>query len=260
VSGAVGAFEELRTTGASPLVLVCEHASNAVPEEYGSLGLPQAELDRHIGYDLGAAALTRALAARLDATALLGVVSRLLIDINRLPGHAGFVPVESDGTRVPGNADADDAERARREARWFTPFHDRVGAEIDARIAAGRPPVLVTIHSFTPVLAGVERPWPVGVLYNRERGFALAVLDELCERVPGPLGENQPYGIELDGGDVTVLVHGDDRAVPTIAFEVRHDELADDAAVVAWCRYLALALARALERSGRLAPNEPAPA
>jgi predicted N-formylglutamate amidohydrolase len=254
-----GAVEELRTTGASPLVIVCEHASNAVPEGYGSLGLPQAELDRHIGYDLGAAALTRALAARLDATALLGVVSRLVIDINRQPWHPGFVPVESDGTRVPGNADADDAERARREARWFTPFHARVSGEIDARIAAGRAPLLVTIHSFTPVLAGVERPWPVGVLYDRERRFAMAVLDELRELAPGPLGDNQPYGIELDGGDVTVLVHGDDRGVSAIAFEVRHDELADDAAVAAWCEYLAVALERALERSG-LAPSEPAPA
>jgi predicted N-formylglutamate amidohydrolase len=244
------AYEELRPQGTSPLLLVCEHASNAVPEEYASLGLPQAELDRHIGYDLGAAALTRALAARLDATALLGVVSRLLIDINRQPWHPEFVPVESDGTHVPGNADADDAERGRREARWFTPFHARVGAEIDARVAAGRPTVLVTVHSFTPVLAGVERPWPVGVLYERERDFATAVLDELGERLPGPLGDNQPYGIDLHGGDVAVLVHGDDRGVPSIAFEVRHDELADDAAVATWCEHLAVALERALARSG----------
>jgi predicted N-formylglutamate amidohydrolase len=262
VSDAVqDAFEELRTSGASPLVLVCEHASNAVPEDYGSLGLTQAELDRHIGYDLGAAALTRALAARLDATALLGVVSRLLIDINRQPWHEGFVPVESDGTHVPGNADADDAERARREARWFTPFHARVGAEIDARIAAGRSPVLVTIHSFTPMLAvaGAARPWPVGVLYERERRFGQAVLQELRERAPGPIGDNEPYDFDLEGGDVTVLVHGDDREVPCIAFEVRHDELADDAAVAAWCEHLAIALERALERSG-LARSQAAPA
>src|SRR5206468_12930901 len=86
------AYEQLRPDGTSPLLLVCEHASNAVPEEYASLGLPQAELDRHIGYDIGAAALTRALAERLDATALLGVVSRLVIDINREPWHPGFVP------------------------------------------------------------------------------------------------------------------------------------------------------------------------
>jgi predicted N-formylglutamate amidohydrolase len=244
------AIEELRPAGASPILLVCEHASNAVPAGYASLGLPQAELDRHIGYDIGAAALTRALAARLDATALLGVVSRLVIDINRQPWHPGFVPVESDGTAVPGNADADDAERTRREERWFTPFHARVHAELDARIAAGRPPMLVTIHSFTPVLAGVERPWPVGVLYLRERTAAMVVLEELRATVPGgPVGDNQPYGIMLDGTDVTVP-YSDDRGIPAIAFEVRHDEIDDDAGVALWCDRLGAALEQMLARSG----------
>jgi predicted N-formylglutamate amidohydrolase len=240
------AYEELRPDGSSPILLVCEHASQAVPSEYAALGLPRAELDRHIGYDIGAAALTRALAERLDATALLGVVSRLVIDINRQPWHPGFVPVESDGTVVPGNAGADDAERARREARWFTPFHARVHAELDARAAAGRPPVLVTVHSFTPVLAGDVRPWPVGVLYGRERPAAMLVLEALRATViEGPVGDNQPYGIMLDGTDVTVP-YGDDRGIPAIAFEVRHDEIDDDAGVTVWCERLGTALAQML--------------
>jgi predicted N-formylglutamate amidohydrolase len=240
------AYEELRPDGASPILLVCEHASQAVPAEYAGLGLPQAELDRHIGYDIGAAALTRALAARLDATALLGVVSRLVIDINRQPWHPGFVPLDSDGTVVPGNAGADDAERARRGARWFTPFHARVHAELDARIAAGRPPVLVTVHSFTPVLAGVERPWPVGVLYLRERAAAMAVLEGLRATVSeGPVGDNQPYGIMLDGTDVTIP-DGDDRGIPSIAFEVRHDQIDDDAGVAVWCERVGAALEQML--------------
>jgi predicted N-formylglutamate amidohydrolase len=257
VSDAGDAYEELRPEARSSMLLVCEHASQAVPDEYASLGLPQSELDRHIGYDIGAAALTRALSERLDATALLGVVSRLVIDINRQPWHPGFVPVESDGTAVPGNADADDAERARREARWFTPFHARVHAELDARSAAGRPPVVVTIHSFTPVLAGVERPWPVGVLYLRERAAAMVVLEALRATVPdGPVGDNQPYGIMLDGTDVTVP-YADERGVPSIAFEVRHDQIDDDAGVATWCDLLAPALERML---ARLADAPPAAA
>jgi predicted N-formylglutamate amidohydrolase len=244
------AYEEVRPDGTSPLLPVCEHASNAVPAEYASLGLPQSELDRHIGYDIGAAALTRALAARLDATALLGVVSRLVIDINREPWHPGFVPAESDGIVVPGNAAVDEAERERRAARWFAPFQARVGAEVDARTAAGGPFVLVTIHSFTPVLADEVREWPVGVLYRRSSDLGQLVLGELRPLVPGAVGDNRPYGIEIDGTDYTVPVHGDDRGVPAIAFEVRHDEIDDEAGVAVWCDRLGTALERTLARVG----------
>ena len=245
------AYEEVRPDGTSPLLLVCEHASNAVPEEYApSFGVAQSDLDRHVGYDIGAAALTRALAERLDATAVLGVVSRLLIDVNRQPWHPGFTPEESDGTRVPGNIGIDDDERARRAGRWFWPFQARIGAEVDARLAAGRPFYLVTIHSFTPVLAGEARPWPVGVLYRRAADLGQLVLEELRPRVPGAVGDNQPYGIQLDGTDYTVPVHGDDRDVPSIAFEVRHDEIADDPGVAVWCDRLGTALERTLARVG----------
>ena len=245
------AVEELRPAGTSPLLLVCEHASNAVPAEYASLGVPQADLDRHIGYDIGAAAVTRGLAERLDATALLGVVSRLLIDVNRQPWHPGFVPEESDGTRVPGNIGIDGVERERRADRWFWPFQARVGAEVNARLAAGRPLILVTIHSFTPVLGAEVREWPVGVLYRRAADLGRIVLEELRPLVPpvvGPVGDNKPYRIEIDGTDYTVPVHGDDRELPAIAFEVRHDEIDDEAGVAAWTDRLATALERTVAR------------
>jgi predicted N-formylglutamate amidohydrolase len=243
----VTAYEEVRPAGSHRILLVCEHASNAVPPEYDSLGVAPADLARHIGWDIGAAALARALADRLDATAILGVVSRLVIDINRYPWHPGFVPASSDGTVVPGNAAADQAERDRRAARWFAPFHERVSAEVDARLADGRDPVLVTVHSFTPALVGRDpRPWLVGVLYDRERRLGKRVLEELRPLVPGPVGDNRPYRIELDGTDYTVPVHGDQRRVPTIAFEVRHDQIDGPEGVAAWCERLAVALERAV--------------
>jgi predicted N-formylglutamate amidohydrolase len=245
----VTAYEEVRPAGSSRLLLVCEHASNVVPAEYDGLGVAPAELDRHIGWDIGAAMLARALAERLDATAILGVVSRLVIDINRFPWHPGFVPAQSDGTAVPGNAAAGPEERDRRAARWFTPFHDRIAAEVDDRIAAGRDPILVTIHSFTPALVGRDpRPWLVGVLYDRERRLGKLVLEELRPLVTGPVGDNRPYRIELDGTDYTVPIHGDDRRVPAIAFEVRHDQIDGPAGVAAWCDRLATALERATAR------------
>jgi predicted N-formylglutamate amidohydrolase len=242
-------FEELRGTGASSrLILVCEHASNAIPPEYSDLGLPSADRERHIAWDIGAAGLTRALSERLDATAFLGTVSRLVIDINRHPWHPGFVPESSDGSFIPGNAGVGSAERARRAARWFTPFHDRVAAEVDARVTAGAGPILIGMHSFTPVFGGVSREWHVGVLHARERALAGAVLDELTPLVPGPVGDNRPYRIEYDGTDYSIPVHGDDRAVPAIAFEVRHDQIDDESGVEAWCDRLATALERAVAR------------
>ncbi len=228
------------------MVLVCEHAANAIPPEYGQLGLGPADLARHIAWDVGAGALTRALSARLDATAILGVVSRLVIDVNRFPWHPTFVPPESDGSVIAGNVGVEPEEKDLRAARWFTPFHERVAAEVDARVASDRRPVVVGIHSFTPVLGVVEREWHVGVLYARERGLGQAVLDALRPLVPGPVGDNQPYRIESDGTDYTVPVHGDDRGVPAIAFEVRNDLLADHAEVTAWCDRLATALERAV--------------
>lgn len=227
--------------GASPVVLVCEHASNHIPARYHRLGLPRAELDRHIAWDIGAADLARRLAVLLDAPLFLSGYSRLLIDCNRPLGSSTSIPVRSEDTVIPGNIGLDADEVARRQADWFMPFQDCIARHLDARVAASRPTIVVGVHSFTPVFQGVPRPWQAGVLYAQATGLAAGLIAQL--RTPGDLtvGDNAPYRIEAEH-DYTVPVHGDARGIPAVLIEVRQDLLATPSDIAAWASRLAQAL------------------
>jgi predicted N-formylglutamate amidohydrolase len=235
------AVEVLNEDGRSDIVLLCEHASNHVPAEYLGLGLDPRHLERHIAWDIGAAEVTRRLSERLDAPAFLGTYSRLLVDLNRPLGLKGSIPVHSEDTAIPGNVGIDVAERARRAAIMFAPFHDRVAAHLDRRIAEGRPTRIVTIHSFTPVFLGVARPWHAGVLFGEARQFATAILAGL--RADGSLDAeaNVPYVISRDG-DYAVPIHGDDRGIPAVLIEIRQDLVADARGIEEWTGRLVAAL------------------
>ena len=228
--------------GASPIVLLCEHAANFIPARYGNLGLPPAELQRHIAYDIGAAAVARLLAQRLDAALALAGYSRLLIDCNRPPEAPGLIPARSEATDIPGNRNLSAEQRAERDRLFFAPFRDRVAALLDARLAAGRPTVLIGMHSFTPLFRGVRRPWQVGVLYLRAHRLAAALLDGLRTDAALLIGVNEPYCVTL-AGDYTVPWVGEPRGIATALFEVRQDLIADDAGAAAWAGRLAGVLA-----------------
>lgn len=242
-------IEIVNAAGASDVVLLCEHASNHVPAGYGGLGLSPPDLVRHIAWDIGAAALTRALAARLDAPAYLGTVSRLLVDLNRPFDAPTAMPTVSEATVIPGNLEIDEAERARRHERIFRPFHAPVAAALAERIRSGRRTLLVTVHSFTPVFLGVARPWHAGVLYDTARDFADLVLADLAAEglVVAP---NQPYTVDRET-DYAIPVYGTDLGLPAILLEIRNDLLADAAAVEAWADRLARAIDKASRRLGR---------
>jgi len=235
------AVEVLNEHGRSDIVLLCEHASNHMPVEYRQLGLNAAHLQRHIAWDIGAAAVTRLLSARLDATAFLSGYSRLLIDLNRPLGTPGSMPVLSEDTDIPGNVGIDAVERDRREKIMFSPFHDRVAAHLDRRVAEGRPTRIVTIHSFTPVFLGVARPWHAGVLHAQASDLAEAVLSGLRTDAALNVAANVPYVISRDA-DYAVPVHGDDRGIPAVLVEVRQDLLANQAGIEEWADRLAAAL------------------
>lgn len=225
--------------GASPVLLVCEHASRHIPEAYGGLGLGEADLARHIAWDIGAAELARALATRLDATLVLAGYSRLLVDCNRPLASPTLMPVVSETTRIPGNEAIDDAERARRIAGLFEPFQSEVARRLDARAAAGRRSVVVGVHSFTPVFRGVTRPWHAGILYGRARAFG----ERLVAALGGPsetIAANEPY--RIDEEDYTVPVHGDARGLDAVLIEIRNDLISDASGVHAWADRLATAL------------------
>lgn len=163
------AFEVIEGDPACGFVIVCDHATNLVPPRYGSLGLPREQLERHIGYDIGVEGVTRRIAARTGIPAVMSRFSRLLIDPNRGVDDPTLVMRISDGAVVPGNARADRDEIEYRIARFYKPYDDAVARTIEAAIAAGKPPAILSIHSFTPVWRGVQRPWHVGVLWDRTR-------------------------------------------------------------------------------------------
>lgn len=205
------------------VLLVCDHASNAIPPEFDALGLPPAEIARHIAFDPGAAEVTRALAALLDCAAILGGTSRLVTDLNRAPDDATLILAESDNTFVPANLEISDDERARRLAAYHAPYHARVTAEIDARLAAGIMPTFIAVHSFNPVL-GSARPWPIGVLWKTAREPVAAIIDALAARGFN-VGDNKPYDGRTHLG-WTVDVHAISRGLPNVMFEIRNDEIA----------------------------------
>ena len=168
----------------SGILLLADHASNRLPAEYGTLGLPADELQRHIGYDIGSQDLTRQLATRLNAPAVMSTFSRLLIDPNRGDDDPTLIMRLSDGAVIPGNARHDDTERQRRIDRYYRPYHDAVAGAIDRGITAGRVPLILSVHSFTPVWRGRARPWHGGILWDNDPRFAQPLIDGL-RRVTG---------------------------------------------------------------------------
>jgi predicted N-formylglutamate amidohydrolase len=237
----------------APALLACDHASPRVPRALAGLGLPPAELHRHIGWDCGAADLTVALATCLGWPAVLAGYSRLVVDCNRHLDDPAAYPAASDGTAVPGNAGLGPAARAARATVLYWPYHDAVGAGLAALAAAAGPPALVAIHSFTPVLAGRRRHVQAGVLWDADDRLAAPLLAAL-RRIPGiVVGDNQPYTGRSPVG-FTVGYHAGRRGLPHVAIEVRQDLLADAAGVGRWARLLATALESILP-AARAAPD-----
>ena len=237
--------------GRSPFVLLCEHGSRLLPAGYGRLGLPAAEFDRHIAWDIGAAEVATRLACLVDAPLFLAGYSRLLIDLNRPPGSRTSIPEISEATVIPGNASLDGAERRRRRELWFEPFHRAVAAHLDGR--GSRRTAVLGIHSFTPVFAGVARPWQAGVLFRESAAFAEALAQALEVRLGSPVGRNEPYRVALDH-DYTVPVHGDARGFPAALIEIRQDLVCDVFAIERWSRIVAASL-RAIEHLVESSPT-----
>jgi predicted N-formylglutamate amidohydrolase len=231
-------YEVLNADGAAPILLVCDHAANALPAHYNMLGLEPDLLSRHIAWDIGAADLTRRLSASLDAPAVLSCYSRLLIDCNRLPGHVTSIPEVSDHIPIPGNVDLSVAEAEVRQARYFEPFHDAVDRLLAGFARRRIVPAYVAIHSFTPVMNGIERPWHVGILWNRDPRLALPLIDALRAFPDLTVGDNQPYsGRDPEG--YSIHVHGGDRGVPNVLIEVRQDLIDTHHGAEAWSARLA---------------------
>ncbi|MGE0658709.1 MAG: N-formylglutamate amidohydrolase, partial [Reyranellaceae bacterium] len=175
-------FLVVNETGAAPLLLLCDHASRAVPQKLENLGLPETELARHIGWDIGAAETAAHIARSLDAPLVQSGYSRLVIDCNRRLDDPTSIPPVSDGTTVPGNASLSADERAARAEACFWPYHTEIGRRLDRFFELGIRPAIVIIHSFTPEMNGMPRPWHIGVLWDGDTRVAPRLLDALRRR------------------------------------------------------------------------------
>jgi predicted N-formylglutamate amidohydrolase len=207
------AFEAI--SGKGPLLLLCDHAANALPP--GGLGLDPALLSTNIAYDIGAAAVTRALANAYGAPALLGSWSRLLVDLNRGTDDPTLVMKLSDGSIIPGNRNADKAEVTRRIEAFHEPYHAAIDNLLDQ---IGEAAVLVSMHSFTPAWKGLPRAWQVGVLYDRDLRLAGPLMEHLAQ-AGFRVGDNEPYSGALEGD--TLWRHGTMRGLPHVLIEIRQD-------------------------------------
>lgn len=219
------------------LVLLCDHASNRLPPGYGTLGLCEADLRRHIAYDIGAEEVVRGLSAALGAPALLSRYSRLLIDLNRGTDDPTLIMQLSDGAIVPGNRRIDADERAQRIARFYEPYHRAADAMIDAGLAAGVPPMLLSIHSFTPVWRGTVRPWHAAVLWDTDPRLAGPLIDALRSDTSIVVGDNEPYTGKLRGD--CLWQHGTQRGLAHAIVEIRQDLIESQAGQQAWVDRLA---------------------
>jgi predicted N-formylglutamate amidohydrolase len=230
----------------SPFLLLGDHAGRDIPRALGDLGLPPAELDRHIAWDIGVAGLGGRLSEALDAPFIRQRFSRLVIDCNRDPARADAIPEVSDGAEIPGNRALPAAAREARVAAIARPYHAAIAAELERRAQLGLTTTLISLHSFTPRMNGFERPWRFGVLHAGDSRYSLAVLARLRGELGEALvGDNQPY--RMDEVDFTIPLHAGGRGLDYLELEVRQDLLenpagqAEVAAIVA--RLLPAALA-----------------
>ena len=207
--------------GRSPFLLVADHAGRAVPRRLNRLGLPKGAMDGHIAWDIGVARLGAQLAVALDACLVTQTYSRLVIDCNRKPGAPDSIPEVSDGVAIPGNASLGDAAVEARIAEIHRPYHAAISAQFAARAGRGRQSLMVSLHSFTPVMQGQARPWRFGVLHRGDSALSRGVLIQLREALGEAAGDNQPYA--MDGTDYTVPLHADARGLDYLELEVRQD-------------------------------------
>jgi predicted N-formylglutamate amidohydrolase len=230
-------FVILHEHGAAPALVICDHASRAFPRGMKRLGLPELPSWQHIAWDIGAGELARGLANALDAPAVLAGYSRLIVDCNRKPEDPEAFRLESDGWVVPGNASLGELERRTRLACFFDPYHEAIAAMLAGFRRRGVVPMVVSVHTFTPEMAGTARPWHIGVLWDKDESSARRLIAGLRQVEGLVVGDNQPYSGKHPS-DYTIDHHAEQAGLPHVCIEVRQDTLESPAGVERWVRLL----------------------
>ncbi len=236
-------YELINAHSDAPVVLVCEHAGRAIPEKLDTLGVSRDAMDRHIAWDIGAAAVTRRMARILNAPAILQNYSRLVIDCNRPPEHHTAMPAVSDETPIPANVNLSHEARAERIGEIFAPFHAAASDLLDNPARK----LTLAIHSFTPVLADIARPWDISFLFRHDSRTSQRMAAHVGADQPDLIiGMNQPYFVS-DQSDWFVPRHGEGRGLAHSLVEIRNDHLLDESGQVFWAGILSRAATRYLK-------------
>lgn len=244
---AEGVVEVANADGNGDFVLACEHASRQIPAEFAELGLEADALESHIAWDPGALAVARRLAESLDAPLVAARFSRLLYDCNRPPDSAGAIPAKSEIYEIPGNRSLSPAARQARVERFYLPFRNALAATLDRQQHCGRAPVLVTIHSFTPVYEGIARDLDIGILHDKDARFAEALLATMTADTEFAVRRNEPYGPQ-DGVTHTLRTHALGRGLLNVMIEIRNSLLNSETDQLRMADLLAACISKALTR------------
>lgn len=241
------AWEELRADSPRPLLLLCDHANNHIPTRLRHLGLELDVFGRHVAYDIGCEKLTRLLSERFNASALLANYSRLVIDLNRHPGDGSSIPEVSDNIEIPGNHNLTPEQIRQREEALFWPYHNRIEQILERISRRGQQPILCSIHSFTPVFRDYQRPWHIGVLWDRDQRLSSPLLESLRQEAELCVGDNEPYHARNPVG-YTMDVHGERNGYPHVLLEIRQDLINHDEGINRWADIIYQHLDKVLEQ------------
>ncbi|WP_294901259.1 N-formylglutamate amidohydrolase [Tatumella sp. UBA2305] len=233
------AFTVTNPEGTSPFLILCDHAGKQIPRRLGNLGLKESDIHRHIGWDIGALAVSTLLSQSLDATLVSQTYSRLVIDCNRTPGVESSIPLLSEDTLIPGNEGISAQQKEARCREIFTPYHDQIRQILEQRRQRGQTTCILAMHSFTPVYLGVARPWHIGVLYNRLKAYPHALLKSLHQRNQWVIGDNEPYSVS-DATDYALPQHAEKNGIPAVEIELRQDLIAESEGQQRWAKDLDL--------------------
>jgi predicted N-formylglutamate amidohydrolase len=248
-SGEPAPFELLNADSPAPFLLICDHASRAVPKSLGDLGVPKDAFDKHVAWDIGAADVARRLSRRFGAALIMTGYSRLVIDCNRRPDSHNLCPPVSDGVEVACNKVLSESERSLRVQTLHQPYHDAIEAWIADRRARGHVPALVSIHSCTPVMNDFHRPWHIGVLWNEDERISRPLIQRLEAMKSFVVGDNQPYTGKTQSG-YTIPFHAERNKLPHVMVEIRQDLIGTKADAEKWADILGDALAPILANPG----------
>ena len=229
---------ERNADGRSPFLFTADHYGRLIPKPLGDLGLPESERIRHIGWDIGIAGVAERLSDLLDVHLIAQRYSRLVIDCNRPPGVPSSIPLLSEATTIPGNDGLSREDRETRRREIFDPYHRRIQDVIERRLREKRPTILVSLHSFTPVYAGVARPWHIGTLHRLDKVLPPLLMSALRAEGDLVVGDNEPYAVS-ETTDYTIPVHAEARGLMCCGIEIRQDLIGDESGQQQWAERLA---------------------